>query len=308
MPEHREWDVLVIGAGIAGLSAAIWARRLDLTVAVFEQSQAIGGQLRQIHMPVADYPGLQPTGAGELAGQLREQAEAAGAVIWTGQPVLHLDARAQTCITQQGPAVGRAVVMATGLSPRRLGLEGEAALTELGLIRRPSADLSWFRGRRVTVVGGGDRAAENLLLLAPVAREIWLIHRGAHLRTRPQFLHRLQAVGNLSIRYETAVTGLMHRDGVIGLSLTSRGRTEQVESDALCIYIGNQPNSQLLAGQVQMTADGYLKTDNTGQTSLPGVYAVGDVCTPPAYQSLVGAAGQAMVVAKQIALTLSSPD
>lgn len=303
MAPAQSWDVVVIGAGMAGLSTAIWARRVGLSALVLEQEATAGGQLHAIRLPLVDYPGLDEAGGPALAQRLREQAETAGAVLQLGAPVGRLDLSAHTCQTDHGLVVGRALVIATGISARSLGVPGEAVLKGRGLIHRPSIEPEWFRDKQVAVIGGGDRAVENALLLQDVARAVTVIHRGPALRARPEFIERLEAASAVEIRLDTAVTAIGVDDaGEATLQLQAHGQTASVTVDAVCIYIGNRPNTDLVAGQLATGPDGYILTDRNGETSVPGVYAVGDVCTPPEYQSLVGAAGQAMVAAKHIAL------
>lgn len=301
-----QWDVAIVGGGIAGLSTAVWARRLGLTCAVFEAAQTEGGQLRRIAQPIVDYPGLEPLSGSQLSLQLRRQAEAAGADLLPGAAVTSVDTANRTCRTEAGETfTARAMVLATGLSPRTLGVPGEDLPAALGLDRRPSQEPDWFRGRRVAVVGGGDRAAENALLLAPVAGHVWLIHRRETLRARLNFREALSKAEGVSVLLNSRVTAVAASGPGLILRLEGPDAPEQLPVDALCVYIGNRPNSDLLRGQVDLDAEGYVTVDRNGRSSVEGVYAVGDVSTPPEYQSLASAAGQAMVAAKHIALWLN---
>lgn len=294
--QQERWNVIVVGGGIAGLSVAIWARRLGLSAAVLEQGAEFGGQLRSIAQPIVDYPGLEGTSGRDLSQRLREQAEAAGAAIRPDCTVRRIDCHTRLCETAQGMLAGDAIVLATGLSPRRLGVPGEAELA----VHRPSREPEWFRGKRVAVIGGGDRAVENALLLSPVARQVHLIVRAPRLKARQTFLGQLAGT---DVRTETAVTAFRYPPGEVQLDLRRCGQNETLLADAVCIYIGNRPNTDLVAGQAALTPEGYLITDREGCSSVPGLYGVGDVCTAPAYQSLATAAGQAMVVAKHILLS-----
>jgi thioredoxin reductase (NADPH) len=302
-----DWDVVIIGAGMAGLSTAIWARRLGLSAMVLEQEGTAGGQLQLLALPVIDYPGLEPIPGAELAARLRRQAEAAGAVVRLDAPVTAVEVATGTCQTPAGPVRGRALVLATGLTPRRLGVPGEQEAYRLGLVRRPSLALSWFQGKTVAVIGGGDRAAENALLLSKVAARVCLIHRRSVLRAREAFQRELRAAERVQVLLNTQVTAIAPTPHQATLCLQQGEDETALTVEALCIYIGNRPRTELVAGQVALTDQGYAITDRSGRTSAPGLYAVGDVCTPPEYQSLSTAAGQAMAVAKQIALALLHP-
>ena len=301
MDAAERWNVVVIGGGIAGLSAAIWGRRLGLSTLVLEQAAEAGGQLRRIVQPIIDYPGLDGTTGADLSQRLRQQAEAAGAAFRPSCPVTGIEVSARLCRTAGGTMAGDALVLASGISPGRLGVPGEAEVP----LHRPSEEPDWFRGKRVAVVGGGDRAAENALLLAAVAREVHLIHRGLRLRARPSFQEEILAADHVRLHLQSEVTAL-RTDGPapVLVDLRRDGALETLPVDACCIYVGNRPNTELVAGQVALSPEGYVITGRNGRSSAPGFYAVGDVCTAPAYQSLATAAGQAMVVAKQIALSL----
>lgn len=303
MAEDRHWDIVIVGAGMAGLATAIWARRLGLEPLVLEAAPRPGGQLNQIRGRIFDYPGLDLPSGEALTERLMRQAAEAGTRVDLGRTVRAVSAAERTCLTSEGPVTGRALVIATGLRARRLGVEGERALYEGNWVRRPSHDLPWFRGRRVAVIGGGDRALENAGLLLPVAREVHLLSRGP-IRARTDLSAPVLANDRL-VHHERARVGRfdVRPDGVT-VEVHQADRVWPLEVDAVCIYIGNEPNSQLVAGQVELDPEGYIVTDRFGQTSVPGVFAAGDVCTPPAYQSLANAAGQAMVVAKRIALSL----
>lgn len=298
------WDVVVIGAGMAGLSTAIWARRLGLSALVLERNREPGGQLTAIHGRIIDYPGLDLPDGAALVNQLVRQAHEAGAEIRLDWPVLAVDAAARSCMTPQGVVSGGALVIATGLRARRLEVPGEESLHERQLVRRPSHDLAWFAGKRVAVIGGGDRAAENSLMLGQVADRVYLLHRGERLRARPEFTAQLAAHGRIEARLKARVTAFeVGEDDRVTIALEGAA---PLVVDGVCVYIGNRPNSELVAGQVALDGDGYIITDRQGQTSQPGVFAVGDVCTPPAFQSLATAAGQAMAAAKQAALQRGS--
>jgi thioredoxin reductase (NADPH) len=294
----------VVGAGFAGLSAAIWSRRLGLSVLVLETSSDPGGQLWAIAQPIIDYPGVTGASGTELARRLREQAEQAGAVLHSGAPVVAIGVAARECRTATGDHTGRALVLATGLTRRQVQVPGESELGARHLVRRPSRDLPWFAGKRVAVIGGGDRALENAILLAPVAERVFLIHRGAALSGRDLFQRQVAAARTVELRLGAMVTGFRFPGAGQADVLLAGGA---IGVDAVCIYIGNRPNTDVVAGQLDLTPDGYIIIDRWGQSSAPGVYAAGDVCTAPAFQSLATAAGQAMAVAKQIALRLREP-
>ncbi|MFZ5827468.1 MAG: NAD(P)/FAD-dependent oxidoreductase [Bacillota bacterium] len=304
MADRNPWDLIIIGAGMAGLSTAIWARRLGLSALVLEREQQPGGQLTAIRGRIVDYPGLDLPEGAALTERILRQAREAGAELrpdWEAQAV---DAAGLTCEATNGQVTGRAMVIATGLTARRLGVDGEEELYRHRLVRRPSHDMAWFRSKRVVVIGGGDRAVENALMLAATASQVTLLHRGPQLRARAPLAAPLRAHPQVELRLNTSVTRFAVADGRARIAARSGSTPVELEADAVCIYIGNRPNSGLVQGQVELDSEGYIVTDRYGRTSVPHLYAVGDVCTPPSFQSLATAAGQAMVAAKQIALEL----
>lgn len=297
MVMEERWDLAIVGAGMAGLSTAIWARRLGLSAVVLEQRPEVGGQLGGLRQLV-DYPGVLETTGDELAATLRRQAMAMGAQLQTQRQVLRLDAASLTLETSTGPLTTRSIVLATGLRPRRLGVPGEDRL----VLRRPSHEPDWFRGKRVAVIGGGDRAVENSLLLTETASQIHLIHRSAALRARADFAQAVVAHPQVDLRLEAEVTAFVTQGDQVRVEGMQHGQPWALLVDGVCIYIGNQPNSELVQGRVACDSSGYVLVDQHMESSAPGLFAVGDVATQPAYQSLVWAAGQGMVAAKQIAL------
>lgn len=297
MVMEERWDLVIVGAGMAGLSTAIWARRLGLSALVLEQRPVVGGQLSGLR-ELVDYPGVPETTGDGLASNLRRQAEAMGAVLQTQRQVLRLDAASLTLETAAGPLVARSIVLATGLRPRRLGVPGEERL----VLRRPSHEPDWFRCKRVAVIGGGDRAAENSLLLTETASQIHLIHRSAALRARADFAQAVATHLAIDLRLDAQVTAFATEGDQVCVEGMQHGQPWSLLVDGVCIYIGNQPNSELVRGQAGCDQAGYVQVDQHMESSIPGLFAVGDVSTPPAYQSLVWAAGQGMVAAKQIAL------
>lgn len=299
---NEGWDLIIIGAGMAGLSTAIWARRLGLSPLVLEREKQPGGQLTAIRGRIVDYPGLDLPEGAVLTERLLRQARETGAELRLDWQAEAVDAAALTCETARGRLAGRSIVIATGLTARRLGVDGEEELYRHHLVRRPSHDLPWFRSRRVVVIGGGDRAVENALMLATVARQVTLLHRGPQLRAREPLAAPLRAHPGVTIRLNTMTTGFTVTENLVRVAALSEGARVELEADAVCIYIGNRPNSALVQSQAELDSAGYIITDRYGRTSVPHLYAVGDVCTPPSFQSLATAAGQAMVAAKQIAL------
>lgn len=303
MQMERHWDLIIIGAGAAGLSTALWAGRLGLGALVLESADRPGGQLHLHRMPVVDYPGLPVTEPGELAKELAAGAHRMGATLQFGCRVTAIRPISEGQLRWQvesslGSFSTPDLVLATGLSPARLNLPGEAELHQAGLVRRPTQEPDWFRDRAVVVIGGGDRAVENALLLAPIASRVTLVHRRQQLRARAALADQLKSAGvhlllDLTVtRFEVGAEGaLLHlSDG------------SNLQAEAVCPYVGNLPNTSLVEG---LFGSAPLETDRYGQTALPGLWAVGDLATPAPFQSLSRAVGDAMGAAKAILLSRS---
>lgn len=300
----QRWDLIIIGAGAAGLATALWAGRLGLTALVLDRAERPGGQLHLHRLSVVDYPGLPVTEPGVLADELAAGARRMGATLRLGcavtaiHSVTEADGMRWQVESADGPLLARDLVLATGLSPRALGVPGEAELYQAGLVRRPTQEPDWFRGREVVVIGGGDRAVENALLLGPVAASVTLIHRRAELRARPALTKDLPAAG-VRLLLDRSVTRIDLTGERATLHLSSG---KSITANAVCPYIGNGPNTGLLQGLLPVGED-EVQTDRWGATGLPGLWAAGDVATPAPFQSISRAVGDAMGVAKSILLS-----
>lgn len=300
----QRWDLVIIGAGAAGLSTALWAGRLGLTALVLERAERPGGQLHLHRLPVLDYPGLPVTEPAVMAAELAAGAQRMGATVRLGcavtsiQPVDGDPPMRWRLESSDGPFLARDLVLATGLSPRRLAVPGAAELYQAGLVRRPTQEPDWFRGRDVIVIGGGDRAVENALLLGPIAKSVTLVHRRPELRARQALAQHLPEAG-VRLLLERSVTRIELAEGRAVLHLSDG---QLLQADAVCPYIGNGPNTGLLQGLLPVGED-EVQTDRWGATALPGLWAAGDLATPAPFQSLSRAAGDGMSIAKAIVLS-----
>jgi thioredoxin reductase (NADPH) len=220
---------------------------------------------------------------------------ALGCTVTAIQPISGPDGERWQVESTSGRFVTPDLVLATGLSPRRLGVPGEDALYRAGLVRRPTQEPDWFRDRDVVVIGGGDRAVENALLLTRIAHSVTLVHRRDHLRARPALAEQLPAAG-VRLLLGLSVQSIQIEAENAELTL-SDGRA--ITAGAVCPYLGNSPNLSLLRGLWA----GELVTDRWGATALPGLWAVGDLATPAPFQSLSRAVGDGMGAAKAILLS-----
>ena len=200
--------------------------------------------------------------------------------------------------TSAGVFYGRTVALATGAGPRELGLANEAALTGRGVAYCAACDGMRYRGRTVVVVGGGNSAAGDALALSRVAKKVILVHRRDSLRATKVYHEPLMRAENMEFRWNSAVTELLGGDRLTGVRLRDlrTGEETQLDCDGVFISVGRKPATELVQGQLELDRGGYIVADETTKTSLPGVYAVGDVRTKPLRQVVTAVADGAMAV------------
>lgn len=296
--EHL-YDMVVIGGGPAGYTAALYGARAGLDTLVLEKLSA-GGQMAQTTQ-IDNYPGFEEGVDGFTLGmKLQAGAQRFGAQTLIAEvQSVQLDAPVKVLHTSQGVIRSRTVVIATGADHRSLGLEGEEALTGRGVSYCAACDGMFFKGKRVAVVGGGNSAAADALTLTRLAKEVILIHRRDQLRATKVYHDPLQQADNLTFQWNSQVTQLLEQDGRLhGITLRDvhTGEERTLEVDGLFVSIGRAPATQLFQGQVPMDKGGYLIADETTRTALPGVYAAGDVRTKPLRQIVTAVADGAAAV------------
>jgi len=295
--EHRVYDMLILGGGPGGYAAALYGARAGLRTAVIEKLSA-GGQLALTEI-IENYPGFETGIEGwELSESMKKQAERFGAET-VGAEVFSADLTAQPrkVETSDGVYYGKTVVIATGAGPRKLGLPGEERLTGRGVHYCASCDGYFYRGKTVVVVGGGNTAAADALLLSRVAKKVYLVHRRDALRATRVYHEPLQKTENVEILLSSQVTKLLENGRLMGVEIRDAvtGAERELEADGVFVAVGRVPATALFAGQLAL-ADGYISAGETTETSIPGVYAVGDVRTKPVRQVVTAAADGAVAV------------
>lgn len=292
------YDMLIIGGGPAGFTAALYAARAGLSVLVLEKLSA-GGQMA-LTEKIDNYPGF-PEGIDgfTLASRMQGQAERFGAETVLAE-VLALDLRAEpkTAETSAGTFYGRTVVYAAGAEPRQLDLPMEQALVGRGVSYCAACDGAFYKGKTVAVVGGGDSAAAEALHLLPVAKKVILIHRRDTLRAAKIYHEALMQAENLEIMWNSAVTELLHDDRLTGLRLrnTLTGEEREISCDGVFISVGRKPATALVSGQLALDKAGYIIAGENTRTEIPGVYAAGDVRGKPLRQVVTAVADGALAV------------
>lgn len=301
------YDVIIIGAGPAGLSAALWCDELGLDTLVLEQASEVGGQLLGVYNPVANYLGVRAENGRELRDLFAEQVKDAEFDLWTDVEIESVNLSAKRVSLRSGEELQAiAIVIATGVRRRRLGVPGEAELAGRGVMESGTRDRNRFAGMDVCVVGGGDAAAENALLLAEVCPTVTIVHRGQKLRARAEFVERIKGEHCITVFKESQVRRIIGTNEVEGVEILRAGAIKPFEMavKGVLIRIGVEPNTELFRGQLHTDERGYIVATGEQETSVGNVFAVGDVSNPLA-PTISGACGAGATAAKVIASRLN---
>jgi len=279
----ESYDVAVLGAGLAGLSAAMCAARYGLKAVVIDRMGA-GGQIVTA-TSIENLPGLPQAVSGyELGPQVFEQAEAAGAefridTIEAISTDSGEDGGMITIVCAGETIAAKALIVALGSSPRALGVPGEEEFAGKGVSHCASCDAPLFTGKPVVVVGGGDTALDEALVLAERSQSVLIVTHGQRLRAQAALIERAKSLPNIEIRFETAVEEVAGDGGVTHVVLRDlkSGLASQAACDGIFVCIGTTPNSELLRGIVDLDAEGRILTDIMMRTSVPTIFAAGDI-------------------------------
>lgn len=293
----KVYDILIIGGGPAGYTAALYGARSGFATAVLEKLSP-GGQMATTS-DVENYPGFPGVVDGfELGERMQEGAEKAGAETFFAE-VSKVDLLSDPKVveTSEGTFLGRTVILATGAHPRKLGIPQEEALVNRGVAYCATCDGNFYKDKVVVVNGGGNTAVGDALYLAKLASKVYLVHRRDTLRATPIYLQRLKDAG-VEIIWNSVVSGLQADKKLTGVELTDvkTGEKRVLPADGLFVAIGQLPESSLAAGQVATDKAGYILAGEDTKTSVPGVFAVGDVRTKAVRQIITAAADGAVAV------------
>ena len=269
----KTYDIAVIGAGPAGMTAAIYARRAGKSVALFEKNYP-GGQMVSAH-EIENYPAEGKISGFDLAEKMFAQTTEAGAD-YIGEEVTALEPGSPLRLkTPQGEYLARAVIIATGTVRSRLNIPGEERLNGRGVSWCATCDGAFYRGREVAVIGGGNSALSEALYLSSLCKSVHLVHRRDQYRAESSLVERVRAADNITEHLCALPVSIDGEEKVTSLTLEQNGRRLRLDVDAVFISVGGKPEQNLIAG-VEKDANGYVKTDEQMRTSLPGVYAAGD--------------------------------
>ena len=295
---ERIYDMVIIGGGPGGYTAALYAARAGLRVAVLEKLSA-GGQMAQTTQ-IDNYPGFDEGIDGfELAQRMQQQAERFGAeTVLAEVSRLQLQGDVKEIHSSEGIFRSRTVVIATGANPRLLGLPEEARLTGRGVHYCAACDGMFYRGKTVVVVGGGNSAVADALTLSRIAKKVILVHRRDTLRATQVYHQPLMENPNVEFMWNSAVSRILSDGRVSGVEIKHlhTGEITEIPCDGIFVSIGRSPASLLAADQLELDENGYILADESTRTSLPGVFAVGDVRTKTLRQVVTAVADGAVAV------------
>lgn len=298
MTHDRVYDMIIVGGGPGGYTAALYAARAGLDTLVLEKLSA-GGQMA-LTQQIDNYPGFKDSVDGfTLAEKMQAQAERFGARTEYAQvEKLDLSAVPKVLETSDGTFYSKTVVLATGADPRKLGVDQEAALVGRGVAYCAACDGMFYKDKTVVVVGGGNSAAADALLLSRIARRVILVHRRDTLRATKIYHEPLRQAENLEFCWNSAVTGLRYGDRLTGVQLKdlNSGEISDLDCDGLFISVGRTPATELVRGQLELDSSGYILAGETTETNIPGVFAVGDVRTKRLRQVVTAVADGAVAV------------
>ena len=292
---ERIYDMIVLGGGPAGYAAALYAARAGLSVLVMER-MAAGGQMT-LTGDIENYPGIEAVDGITLGMQMQASAEKFGAQTeYTEVTAVDLAATPKQIDTWTGTFYAKTVVIATGANPRALGVAGEESLVGRGVHYCAHCDGRFYQGKTVMVVGGGNSAVSDALYLSHLAEKVYLVHRRDTLRATKIYHAPLEKAENIEFCYNSAVSEFLVDGKVAGAKLrdTRTGEIREVACDGVFVSIGRQPATEFLAGQLELDNAGYIVADETTKTSIPGVFAAGDVRTKALRQVVTAAADGAV--------------
>jgi len=274
-----KFDIIIIGAGPAGLSAAVYAARGGLKTAIFEKMM-VGGQIN-VTSEVENYPGFEESISGiELTDKMRKQAERFGAEFFDEEIIaLGMEGLCKIVETHSDKHRAKTIIIATGAHPRLLNTPGEEKFTGRGVSYCATCDGALYRGKTVAVIGGGDSAVEEAMFLTRFAAKVYIIHRRDEFRAQHIICERANENPKIEIIWDTVVQEIRGETKITELELYNRKSKEVsiLPVDGVFIYVGILPNNALIESRLALDSGGFVLTDANMHTNIPGIYAAGDI-------------------------------
>ena len=293
--KEKEYDVVIVGGGPGGYTAALYAARSGFSVLVLEKLSP-GGQMATTEQ-IDNYPGFEDGIDGyTLATKMKKGADRFGVETAFAQvDEMELTSNPKKLITSEGEVLGRTVILAMGASPRELDVPGEQEMRGHGVAYCAACDGMMYKNKTVVIAGGGNTAAADAILLSKICKEVHLVHRRDQLRASRIYIEPLNN-SNIIFHWNTRITGVLHEKKVIGAKLEDVNTKEvsYLPCDGIFVAVGRVPDTAILKGQVTLDSHGYIQADETTRTNIPGVFAVGDIRTKPMRQIITAAADGAV--------------
>ena len=282
------YDIIIVGAGPAGLTAAVYARRAGKSVLVLEKD-TFGGQVT-FSPKLENYPGFQEISGNELAQRMLEQAMALGAEIDMDTVTEVLDGEIKTVVGEAGRYEARSVIIAAGARHRRLNLPGEENFIGNGISFCAVCDGAFFKDQHVAVIGGGNTALQEIALLAEICKKVTVVQNLAFLTGEEKMIQLLQSKNNIEYIYNTVVTGYEGETNLQAIRLlnTETQETLRLEIDGIFLAIGTAPENDAYQKVAKLNEYGYIVSDESCQTGTPGIFVAGD-CRTKAYRQVATA-------------------
>ena len=291
MNSAESFQVVIVGGGPAGMSAGLWCAELGIEAIVIESGAELGGQLLSIHNPISNYLGIQTKNGRELHDRFVQHFEMRDVAMRLRSNVEQFDPVRRSLRMRSGDEFHfKYLVIATGVRRRSLGVQGENGFLGKGMLESGAKDKLVTTGKRVAVVGGGDAALENSLILSDHALKVVVVHRGDHFSARPEFVEEARSRQNVELRMNSQIVAIRGNEKIDSVIVRGPSGQQQIEMDYLLIRIGVTPNSELFSEQVECDELGYILVDSNCRSSNPHIYAVGDVANPvsPTISTAVG--------------------
>lgn len=292
------YDVIIIGAGPAGLAAGIYGKRAGFDILILDTSSISGGQILNTY-EIDNYPGFPGASGQEVADAMRQHCDKLGVEFARGRVTSIIDnGSTKDLVTKKNTYTAKSIIIATGASNKKLGCPGEEELSGMGVSYCATCDGAFFKEKQVAVVGGGDVALEDAIYLSRFCTKVYLIHRRDEFRGAKVLQDQVKSTDNIEIIYDTVVNSINGTQSVESITVqnTKTDSSSELKVDGIFIAVGTVPNTRILSGLVQMDDKGYVIADETCKTSCPGVFVAGDVRTKPLRQVLTATADGANAI------------
>ncbi|MGI8545138.1 MAG: NAD(P)/FAD-dependent oxidoreductase [Aridibacter sp.] len=297
----KDFDVIIIGGGAAGISAALWCDELGLDALLLESASELGGQLLWTYNAIENYLGVKAENGQKMRDIFVEQIGKRNFTLKLNSKVQNIDLENKIIELQNGEELqAKFVIIATGVKRRKLDIEGEKQFQGKGIIKSGKRDGELVKNKTVAVIGGGDAAFENALILSKFASKVFLIHRSKNFKARSEFLTEVENNPKIEIITNTIVGKIIGDECIKNIELKNTQEKEiyNLPTNFILFRIGVEPNTNIFRGKIELDERGYIEINNQCKTSVENVYAIGDVANPlsPTISTAVGMGANAVKI------------